>query len=71
MTGRPDVGARGPIEIFEAHRVLAWHDEKMAGCDGVQVHEDNNGLVLVHHTGLGLSRHDGAGPFRLRFSWAE
>ncbi len=29
------MSARDPIEVFEAHRVLAWHDEKMAGCDGV------------------------------------
>jgi len=58
MTDRPNLTAGGSIEVFEAHRVLAWHDEKMAGCDGVQVHEDHNGLVLVHHTGLGLSGHD-------------
>ena len=69
MTGRPNVSASGPIEVFEAHRVLAWHDEKMAGCDGVQVHEDNNSLILVHDTGLGLSRRDGAedAPLRLTF----
>src|SRR5215217_7769125 len=66
MTDRPDVSARGSIDVFEAHRVLAWHDEKMAGRDGVQVHEDNNGLVLVHHAGLGLSRHNGAEDALLR-----
>jgi hypothetical protein len=27
VTDRPDVSARGSIEVFEAHRVLAWHDE--------------------------------------------
>jgi hypothetical protein len=53
------VSASGPVEVFEAHRVLARYDEKMAGCDGIQVHEGNNGLVLVHQTGLGLSRRDG------------
>jgi hypothetical protein len=60
VTDRPNVRARGSIEVCEAHRVLAWHDEKMAGCDGVQGHEGHNGLVLVHHAGLGLSGHNGA-----------
>lgn len=66
MTDRPNLGASGSIEVFEAHRVLARHDEKMAGCDGVQVHEDHNGLVLEHDTGLGLSRHNGAEDALLR-----
>src|SRR4051794_2099845 len=60
MTDRPDVSARGLVEVFEAHRVLAWHDEKMARCDGIQVHEHHDGLVLVHHTGLGLPGRNGA-----------
>jgi hypothetical protein len=69
MTDRPDVSARGSIEVLKAHRMLAWHDEKMAGCDGVPVHESHHGLVLIHHTGLDLSRHDGAedAPLRRRF----
>lgn len=33
VTDRPDVSARGCVEVFQADRVLAWHDEKMAGCD--------------------------------------
>ena len=66
MTDRPNVSARGSIEVFEAYRVPAWHDEKMAGRDGVQVHEDHNGLVLMHHTGLGLSGHNGAEDAPLR-----
>lgn len=66
MTDRPNVSARGSIDVFEAHRVLAWHDEKVAGRDGVQVHEDHNGLVLVHHTGLGLSGRNGTEGARLR-----
>src|SRR5690606_3231386 len=55
---RPNVGARGDIEVFEAHRVLARHDEKMALRDGVQVHKSHDGLVLVHHAGLGLIGRD-------------
>src|SRR3954447_20684287 len=35
MTDRPDVSARGSIEVFEAHGMLTWHDEKMAGRDFV------------------------------------
>ena len=66
MTDRPNVSASGSIEVFETHGVLAWYDEKMAGCDGVQVHIDHNGLVLVHHTGLGLSGHNGAEDAPLR-----
>ena len=66
MTDRPHVSATGSIEVFEANRVLAWHNKEMAGCDGVQVHEDHNGLVLVHHTGLGLSGHNGAEDAPLR-----
>jgi hypothetical protein len=66
MAGRPNVSAIGPIEVFEARRVLARHHEKMAGCDGVPVHEGHNGLVLVHHTGLSLPRRDGAEDAPLR-----
>ena len=60
MTNRPDVNARGSIEVFEAHRVIAWHHEEMAGGDGVQVYEDHDRVVLVHHAGLDLSGHDRA-----------
>lgn len=63
---RPNVSARGSAEVFEARRVLARHDEKMAGRDGVEVHEDHDGLVLVHHTGLGLSGRDGTEDTPLR-----
>lgn len=37
-----------------------WHDEKIAGYDGLQGHEDHNGLVLEHYAGLGLLHRDGA-----------
>ncbi|GAA4973997.1 hypothetical protein GCM10025331_80220 [Actinoplanes utahensis] len=38
----------------------AGHDEKMAGRDGVQVHEGDNGLVLEHHARLAPARRDAA-----------
>ena len=60
MSDPPHVSARGPVKIFEAHRVLARHDENVARGDGVQVHEGHHGLVLVHNARLGFPRHDGA-----------
>ncbi len=41
------MSARDSIEVFEAHRVLAWYDEKMASYGGVQGNEAHNGLVVV------------------------
>ena len=40
--------------------MVTWHNEKMAGRDRMQRHEDHNGLVLVHHAGLGSLSNDGA-----------
>jgi hypothetical protein len=54
VADRPNLSAGGVIDVLETNSVLAWYDEKMAGGDRIQVHQDHNGLILVHDTGLGL-----------------
>lgn len=66
VTDRPNMSARDSIEVFEAHRVLARNNEKMAGYDGVQGHEDHNRLVLVHKACVRLASDDGAEDALLR-----
>lgn len=66
MAHRPNLSTRSSVEVFESNDVLAWHDEDVAGRDGVSVHEGHDDLVLIDHTGLVLTGRYGAKDTRLR-----
>lgn len=60
MANRPHVRAGFEIDVFQAHRMLAWHDEKVTRCDGIQIHEHDNSLVFMNITGFHFVRSDRA-----------
>jgi nitroimidazol reductase NimA-like FMN-containing flavoprotein (pyridoxamine 5'-phosphate oxidase superfamily)/predicted kinase len=60
MPDRPHMSARGQLNILKARHVRPRHDEEMSGRNGVQGHEDHDGLVLEHRAGVGLTGDDGA-----------